>query len=41
MPTQPCSPVNKPGGLCGKGTPLPKPKPPKSPGCGSSPSKGK
>jgi hypothetical protein len=40
MATEPCSPVNKPGGPQGKGTPLPKPPKPESPGACSSPSLG-
>jgi hypothetical protein len=41
MATEPCSPVNKPGGTQTKGTPLPKPPRQQSPGACSSPSKGK
>ena len=41
MATEPCSPISKPGGPQGKGTPLPTPPKPISPGCGSNPSKGK
>jgi hypothetical protein len=41
MATEPCSPINQSGGPQGKGTPLPTPPKPTSPGCGSNPSKGK
>jgi hypothetical protein len=41
MATEPCSPISKPGGPQGKGTPMPKPPKPTSPGCGSNPSGGK
>jgi hypothetical protein len=42
MATQtPCSPISRPGGPQGKGTPLPTPPKPTSPGCGSNPSGGK
>jgi hypothetical protein len=42
MPTEPCSPINKPPGEPkGKGRPLPKPPKPESPGACSNPSLGK
>jgi hypothetical protein len=40
MATEPCSPINKPGEPQGKGTPMPKPPKPESPGACSSPSLG-
>jgi len=41
MTCTPSSSMNKPGGPQGKGTPLPKPPKPQSPGACSSPSLGK
>jgi hypothetical protein len=41
MPTEPCSPINKPGGPQGKPKPMPNPGKPESPGACSSPSLGK
>lgn len=40
MASEPCSPVNKPGGPQGKGKPLPKSSKPTSPGHCSNPSNG-
>jgi hypothetical protein len=41
MPTEPCSPINKPGQPVGKGKPLPQKPKPESPGACSDPSLGK